>query len=169
MKYTSLAIGFLLAGWLVGPPAAFAEPPNSPAKPDPKGVEFFEAKIRPGLAEHCYACHSADARKNQKLKGGLLLDTRDGLLRGGDSGPAVVPGKPAEGTLPKALRHDGDVKMPPKGTLPDAVVADFEAWVKMGAPDPRDGKGGTTGKGIDLDAGRTVWAFQPTALHYLGG
>jgi hypothetical protein len=87
MKHSTLAIGVLLAGGLVGPPGAFAEPPDSPAKPDPKGVEFFEAKIRPVLAEHCYACHSADARKNQKLKGGLLVDTRDGLLRGGDSGP----------------------------------------------------------------------------------
>ena len=165
MKHTTLAIGFLLAGWLVGPPAALAAPPNSPAKPGPKGVEFFEKKIRPVLAEHCYACHSADARKNQKLKGGLLLDTRDGLLRGGDSGAALVPGKPAEGTLPKALRHDGDVKMPPKGKLPDAVVADFEAWVKMGAPDPRDGKAGTTGTGIDLDAGRKFWAFRPPRRH----
>ncbi len=163
MKHTTLALGVLLAGGLVGPPAALGRQPVPPAKPDSNGVEFFEAKIRPVLAEHCYACHSADARKNQKLKGGLLLDTRDGLLRGGDSGPAVVPGKPGEGTLLKALGNDGDVKMPPKGKLPDAVVKDFEAWVKMGAPDPRDGKAAAAG--IDVERGRQFWAFQPPRKH----
>ena len=85
---------------------------------DPAGIEFFEKKIRPVLAEHCYKCHSAEAEKAKKLKGGLLLDTRDGLRKGGDSGPAVVPGKPAESLLVKALRYDGDTQMPPKGKLP---------------------------------------------------
>jgi len=128
-------------------------------KPDAKGVEFFEKKIRPVLVEHCYKCHSAEANKT---KGGLALDTRAGLHEGGESGPAVVPGEPAKGTLLKALRHDGAVKMPnEQKKLSDAVVADFEAWVKMGAPDPRDGKSAAK-KGIDFVESRKHWAYQPS-------
>src|SRR5687767_9419227 len=104
---------------------------------DPDSADFFEAKIRPVLVAQCYSCHSAEADKKGKLKGGLLADTRDGLRKGGDAGPAVVPGKPGEGTLLKALRYHGDVQMPPKGKLPDAVVKDFEAWIRAGATDPR--------------------------------
>src|SRR5436190_15091670 len=100
------------------------------------GVEFFEKKVRPVLAEHCYGCHSEAAKKK---RGGLLLDTRQGARKGGDTGPAVVPGKPAESLLLKAIRHtDEALKMPPKGKLPDAVIADLEEWIKRGAPDPRD-------------------------------
>src|SRR4051812_29398234 len=76
-----------------------------PAAADP-GTDFFEKKIRPALAEHCLKCHSAEAAKAKKLKGGLLLDSRDGLRKGGDSGPAVVPGKPADSLLVKALKYD---------------------------------------------------------------
>ncbi len=124
------------------------------------GVEFFEKKIRPVLVEHCYQCHSADAKKNKKLKAGLLLDTRDSLLKGGDNGPAVVPGKVQEGSLLKALRHTDDTKMPPKGKLPDSVIADFDAWVKMGAPDPRTGQAPIGAKEIDWNQARQFWAFQ---------
>lgn len=99
------------------------------------GTQFFESKIRPVLAEHCYSCHSATAKK---IKGGLLLDTRPGWQKGGDSGPAIVPGHPEKSLLIKALHFGDDLKMPPKAKLPAAVIADFEAWVKMGAPDPRD-------------------------------
>src|SRR5205809_1021395 len=91
------------------------------------GTDFFESKIRPVLAEHCYRCHSTQARKQQ---GGLHLDTRDAIRKGGDSGPAVVPGKPDESLLLKAVRQtDPDLKMPPKGKLPDAVIADLEKWI----------------------------------------
>src|SRR6185295_7913248 len=94
-------------------------------------------KIRPALSQYCYKCHSAEAAK---LKGGLLLDTRDGLRAGGESGPALVPGEPDKSLLVKAIRHkDENLKMPPKEKLPDAVIADLEKWVAMGAPDPRDG------------------------------
>jgi hypothetical protein len=127
------------------------------------GVEFFEAKVRPVLIENCYGCHSAEADKKGKLKGGLLVDTRDGLRKGGDGGPAVVPGKPDEGTLLKALRYAGDVQMPPKGKLPDSVIADVEKWVKAGAEDPRTAgavvqKPAST---IDVAAGKKFWSFQP--------
>src|SRR5262245_23783192 len=90
------------------------------------GVQFFEQKIRPVLVKECYSCHSAEAKKP---KGGLLLDTKQGLLEGGDSGAAIVPGKPVESLLVKAIRHDG-LEMPPKGKLADEVVADFEKWVQ---------------------------------------
>src|SRR4051794_2594901 len=83
------------------------------ARADDAGVEFFEKKVRPVLVEQCYQCHSEAAKKR---KGGLVLDTRDGARKGGDAGPAVVPGKPAESLLLKAVRHiDPDLKMPPKG------------------------------------------------------
>src|SRR5215212_6769986 len=121
MNLRMLAVGVVLL--LRG--VAAAQPP------DAAGVEFFEKKIRPVLVQHCYACHSEEARKNKKLRGGLLLDTREGVLRGGDSGPALVPGKVKEGHLLAALRYDGDVTMPPSGRLSDEVVADFTRWVEF--------------------------------------
>jgi hypothetical protein len=122
------------------------------------GVDFFEAKVRPVLAEHCYSCHSRTAKKQ---RGGLLLDTREGLRTGGDSGPAIVPGKPHESMLIKAVRHTSDgLRMPPKGKLPDAVIADFETWVKLGAPDPRT-KTPAKSSEFDFAAARKHWAYQP--------
>src|SRR5690606_37866712 len=100
------------------------------------GVEFFEKKIRPVLVQHCYECHSSDAKK---LGGGLLLDSRQGVLKGGDSGSLVDAARPEESLLLKAIRYaDDSVQMPPQGKLPATVIADFEAWVKQGLPDPRD-------------------------------
>ena len=109
------------------------------AEPDPKAVEFFENKIRPVLVEQCLKCHSTEAEKERKLRGGLKLDTRvGGWEKGGDTGPAIVPGKPNEGTLLKSLKYtDPDLQMPPKGKLSDAVIKDFEKWIADGAIDPR--------------------------------
>ncbi len=102
--------------------------------PDREGFDFFEKRIRPVLAEHCYTCHSAQAKR---LKADLRLDTREGLLKGGASGPAIVPGQPEKSRLVRAIRHvDPDLAMP-KEKLPDEVIGDFEAWVRRGAPDPR--------------------------------
>ena len=107
-----------------------------PARADDPDITFFETKIRPVLVEHCYKCHSADAKKPG---GGLLLDSRDGVRKGGESGEAIEPGRPEDSLLIKAIRYDDEsIKMPPKGKLPASVVADIEAWVKNGAPDPRD-------------------------------
>jgi mono/diheme cytochrome c family protein len=120
-------------------------------------TEFFENKIRPVLSKHCYQCHSAEATK---VKGGLLLDTREGTLQGGDSGPAIVPGEAEKSLLIKAVRYtDPDLQMPPKGEkLSDAQIADLVAWVKMGAPDPRSGKV----QSLKLKAqGSDHWAFKP--------
>src|SRR5438105_3128766 len=100
------------------------------------GIEFFEKKIRPILADHCYQCHATGAKK---VRGGLLLDSRAAARRGGETGPALVPGDPDKSLLIKAVRYGDDgLKMPPKGKLPATAIADLEAWVKMGAPDPRD-------------------------------
>jgi hypothetical protein len=132
--------------------------------PDAKGIEFFEAKIRPVLVEQCYRCHSADAAKAKKLRGGLLLDTRAGLLKGGDSGPALVPGKAKESQLLAALHYDGDVKMPPTKKLSGETIADFAKWIEMGAPDPRQGDTAkVTGRTIDINEGKKFWAFRPLA------
>jgi len=136
--------------------------PVPAAAPADAGVEFFEKKVRPLLVQHCYSCHSTEARKQ---RGGLWLDTREGLRKGGDSGPALVPGKPEESLLLKAVRHAADVsKMPPKGKLPEASVADLEAWIKMGAPDPRLRPAGPVVSGSweeALKERRRWWSLQP--------
>lgn len=129
--------------------------------PDPQAIEFFEQKIRPVLVEQCYSCHSAEARTAKKLKGGLLLDTAAGVRQGGDSGPAIVAGKPGESLLIKALKYDG-LEMPPNSKLTDAVVADFVKWIELGAPDPRQGDADSKPKReINLEEGRQFWSFQP--------
>src|SRR5262249_12639372 len=106
------------------------------AEPMREQIDFFEKKIRPVLVEHCYKCHSAAAAK---LKGGLLPDSRDGLIKGGDSGPVLVPGDPAKSLLLQAIRYT-ELQMPPGGKLADSVAADFERWIRDGATDPRDAK-----------------------------
>ncbi len=123
------------------------------------GVEFFEARIRPVLVEKCYKCHSAAA---EKIKGKLVLDTREGVLAGGKTGPAVVAGDLDKSLLIRAIRYtDEDLQMPPKEQLPKAVVADFEAWVKMGAPDPRSGTGPAVAGAVGVvKSDRSFWSFQ---------
>jgi hypothetical protein len=127
----------------------------------PKGIEFFENKIRPVLSKYCYECHSAQAKK---VKGDLWLDTREGLLKGGASGPALQPGKAKESLLVKALEHDGETKMPPRAPkLSKEIIADFVKWIDMGAPDPRVGKTAAARRVIDIDQARTFWSFRPLA------
>jgi cytochrome c553 len=126
--------------------------------PDRAGIEFFEKHIRPVLVDHCYNCHSLGAEKG--VKGGLLLDTRDALLKGGDNGPAIVAGDPEKSLLIRAVRyHDENLQMPPKGKkLSDQQIEDLAAWVKMGAPDPRTGQPGTQNSKLETQA---HWAFKP--------
>lgn len=106
---------------------------NSAAADAEQGEQFFRSRIEPVLREHCYACHSHAARQ---MKGDLTLDARAGWETGGGSGPAIVPGQPAESLLLSALRYES-LQMPPQQQLPDTVIADFERWIQMGAPDPR--------------------------------
>ncbi|MDE0292711.1 MAG: DUF1549 domain-containing protein, partial [Bryobacterales bacterium] len=128
----------------------------------PQGEEFFEKKIRPVLASRCYLCHGADA---PQVQGGLLLDSRQGVLTGGNSGPAVKPGDPDRSLLLQALRYSGRLKMPPDGPLGPDVVRDFEAWIRMGAPDPRTGAAVETG--LLPDGSREHWSFQPPEMPQL--
>ncbi|WP_145055221.1 c-type cytochrome domain-containing protein [Lignipirellula cremea] len=104
-------------------------------------LTFFETKIRPVLVEHCFECHAAGAKI---VQGALRVDHRAGLLRGGDSGPAIVPKQAEQSLLLKALRYD-EFEMPPKGKLADSVIRDFEAWIAV-----------TT-----VSAGRSFVSFQP--------
>src|SRR5262249_56608532 len=118
----------------------------------------LEKKCRRVWAGLSYPCHSAQA---PKVKGGLLLDTRAGMRQGGDTGPAVVPGQVDKSLLLAALRYEGP-HMPPKGKLPAAVIADFEKWVAMGAPDPREtGATDSKSRAIDYDAARRHPAYPP--------
>ena len=131
-------------------------------------VEFFESKIRPVLAQRCYSCHNS---KMAAPKGDLVLDTKEGLLKGGVSGPVLVPGKPGESRLIKILSYtDTLVQMPPSGKLPDAVLADFTQWIASGAADPRVTEPAIASaspqyKGMSLEEGRKWWAFQPVVAH----
>ena len=109
---------------------AKTQPQNSDPV-SPKLAEFFESKIRPVLADRCFKCHGPD-----KQKGGLRLDSRGAIVRGGTSGPAIVLGKPGESLLIEALQQQGELKMPPDDKLPGEVVAQFKQWIELGAPWP---------------------------------
>ncbi len=139
---------------------AFALAADPAPQLDAKKVEFFETKIRPVLVEQCYKCHSETAAKEKKLKGGFKLDTKAGLLAGGETGVAMVPGKVDAGTLLSSLKYDGEVKMPPNGKLPAAVIKDFEKWIADGAVDPRTGEVAKA-VGIDIEKGKQFWSFVP--------
>jgi hypothetical protein len=135
-----------------------AAPKTGADAPSADQLAFFEKKIRPVLAQKCYQCHSVESGKS---KGGLLLDTRDGIRNGGDSGHAVVPGSLGDSLLLKAVRGEKKMEpMPPKEKLSPEVIADFEKWIAMGAPDPRDGKT-VVKRTISIEEGKKFWAFQP--------
>jgi hypothetical protein len=138
----------LLTGALAIPAAVL--PTATPQGRPPAPERFFEQKIRPVLTDTCLKCHGG-----QKVRGGLRLVTRAALLKGGEHGPALVPGDPERSLLIRALRYaHEDIKMPPGKPLPDAAVRDFVAWVKAGAPWPEN---------VTLSAGRAdaLWAFAP--------
>jgi mono/diheme cytochrome c family protein len=130
-------------------------------------VEFFEARIRPILAQECYECHS----ESGKQKGGLLLDSRPGWQAGGDSGEVIVPGNPAASLLVRSIRHEiEDLEMPKSGgTLEPEIIADFEKWILNGAVDPRDTAPSAEQIAEDTDWNSVLerrkqwWAFLPVA------
>jgi hypothetical protein len=127
------------------------------------GPEFFEKKIRPVLAEKCVSCHNSALKTPM---GGLRLDSAGGLRKGGDSGPAVVPGEPARSLLLQAIGYTRlDLKMPPTGKLSDDIIADFRHWIERGAEDPRAVTAGSSPASvppaIEWGAARRHWAFQP--------
>jgi hypothetical protein len=166
MKGIGKAAGVLAAAAFLAPAlraeitltqAAPAQAPAPAISPD--DLQFFETKIRPVLADNCYKCHSRDA---DKIKGGLMLDTREGMIHGGDTGPAIEPGKPEDSLIIDAISYnDADLQMPPKGAkLPDSVIADLTEWIRRGAPDPRSlvAKGSSESYG---GVGRQHWSFLP--------
>ncbi|WP_395751918.1 PSD1 and planctomycete cytochrome C domain-containing protein [Prosthecobacter sp.] len=132
------------------------------APADDARIAFFEKTVRPILVKRCYECHSVEAGKS---KGGLLIDSRDSILKGGDSGPALVAGDPDKSHIIESVRYQNqDLQMPPKGAMPAAEVKALEEWIKMGAPDPREAV--ISGKPsapriIDLKEGAKHWAFRP--------
>ena len=155
----------LLAGILCCVPYfARSQAQQNPPGITKEGLEFFEQKIRPVLVSQCYQCHSAQAKK---LAGGLRLDTRAGMLKGGASGePALLSGAPEKSLLIRAIRYaDPKLQMPMGGQLPAAVIKDFESWIKMGAPDPREAESTTVAAShaepYDFPVARKFWSFQP--------
>lgn len=139
--------------------ACFGLAISTSAEDEQAGIQFFEKHIRPVLIAKCYECHSSSSKD---LKGSLLLDTREGMRTGGDSGSAVVPGQLADSVLLEAIRWEG-LEMPPDEQLPAETIAKFEQWIRMGAPDPRDGKAALIRREIDFEKARRFWAYQPVA------
>ena len=128
-------------------------------------LEFFEKRVRPILAERCYECHAAGKNKE---KGGLRLDERAAILKGGDSGPAALAGEPGKGLLVEVVRYDPNgLQMPPTGKLPQREIDLLIEWVQRGLPHPVAADTVSERKGIDLVAGRKHWAFQPLAVQPL--
>jgi hypothetical protein len=152
---------FLAAIWMAGVATTLAASPH--AGPSAEQLQFFETRIRPVLSDRCYRCHSA---QSETLKAGLHLDSREGILKGGESGPAAVPGDPQSSLLIRAISYDDkDLRMPPRtGKLPDAQIADLTAWVRMGVPWPAETKLASIPAQRQLsinDSDRAYWAFQP--------
>ena len=127
------------------------------AADDQAGIQFFETHIRPVLVAKCYECHSSSSKEP---KGNLLLDSREGIRMGGESGKAVVPGDLEDSVLLEAIRWEG-LEMPPDEQLPAETIARFEQWIKMGAQDPRDEKSAPIRRQINFEKAREFWAFQP--------
>lgn len=154
----AICIGALLTE--MGSPARGEEPAATTTTPsaDPEGIEFFERRVRPLLVKHCYECHATTSKTPQ---GGLLLDQRSEILQGGDSGAAVVPGKPDESLLITAVRYGEMLQMPPAGRLTDREIADLVEWVQRGLPFPElPGSPTARPKRTAID-GRDHWAFRP--------
>ena len=130
------------------------------AADDPPAIEFFEKEVRPLLVRRCFECHGPEAKR---LEGGLLMNGHKSLLEGGDTGPAIEPGRPDESLLIDAITYEGDYEMPPKGKMPDEEIALLKKWVAMGAPWPESSSSGPDPREkFDLAARKqSHWAWQP--------
>ncbi|MEK0446372.1 MAG: hypothetical protein RLZZ399_1693 [Verrucomicrobiota bacterium] len=147
-KFTLRAISLALVG------SASASFGAATAQISPEQLQFFENKIRPIFANHCLECHSAE---KGKVKGGLNMDSREDVLKGGESGIVLKPGSPRESGLIRAVEWVDDLQMPPKKKLSDEQIAALKEWIAMGAPDPREGTG------IAKPSKKDHWAFQPVS------
>src|SRR5438128_6837573 len=150
MKCPTLAAGLLLAlpSLLPGQPS-----PPAPAA-NPNLVEFFETKVRPVLAEHCFSCHGP-----HKQRGDIRLDAREHLVKPRDEGPVLVPGQPEKSAMVRAIQHEGEIKMPPKGKLPQPAIENITTWIKLGAVWPA-----AKSAALSADAWKKHWAFQPVRM-----
>ena len=159
---------FILYSFILGTFSVWAEEDIQPDQLTPEQTEFFEAKVRPILAEHCYDCHSNQAKK---LKGKLFLDSKWGWATGGVGGPAIIPGDLIESMVIDAVKHTEELvdAMPPKYKIEDEEIAILEKWVLMGAPDPRpkvDPKDGLVEK-FDLQKRfQEHWSWRPIENPY---
>jgi mono/diheme cytochrome c family protein len=142
-----------LLGWAAAPPVTKRSVPSAEA------VAFFETHVRPMLVEHCVSCHGAKAQR-----GGLRVDSRAALLKGGDSGPALTPGEPAKSLMVKAVHRDGELKMPPKAkdALSPSAVANLETWIRAGATWPIEAASKPAASSI-AEARKTHWSFRPVS------
>lgn len=123
------------------------------------GVDYFEKRIRPLLEQRCLECHST---ARGKVKGGLDLDSKAGWEKGGDTGPAIIPGDAENSLLMRALHHtERDLEMPPDGKLPEPEIALLAEWIRRGAPDPRVAGAKATAQGMTVEQGREFWAWKP--------
>ena len=158
-----------LATLVIGLTLAIAGRSVEPVAVTPEQAAFFENNVRPVLAEQCFRCHSQEAKKKGKLKGGLYLDSLAGMLKGGDSGPAIVPAKPDDSLLVKGIRYtDNELEMPPKQKLSADDIATLTEWVAMGAPwpdfDPEAVAASEDEEPYDWEKFRTShWAFRPVS------
>ncbi|MFM7071911.1 MAG: DUF1553 domain-containing protein [Planctomycetota bacterium] len=153
----AVTLGVSLSPLAAGPTLA-ADPALAAGSDD---NEFFEKRIRPILAQRCWECHGGD---DSKRRGALRLDSREGVLEGGETGPAVVAGDPAASLLVEAIQfQSSQIEMPPSGKLPEREIADLVEWVRRGAPFPKAATVTNGKRGIDWEAGRRHWAFQPLA------
>lgn len=135
---------------------------ESPERPSPEQIEFFETRVRPLLAEHCFECHSSKAKK---VQGGLKLDSRDAALKGGDSGVGIVPGEPDRSTVIDAVRWKS-IEMPPKGKLAPQQIETLVKWVQLGAPWPNADDDPLASQPIAYDFERLRsehWAWKPVS------
>jgi hypothetical protein len=177
MSWRALAGGVALAGvavgWALGVGVSWSSQ-AAKAKTDAKPAaakaaagtavddEFFTKQVRPLLETHCFQCHSHGMKK---AKGGLVVDARASLLKGGESGPAIVPGHPEKSLLIKAISYqDDELRMPPKGKLPPPVIKVLSDWIKRGAPWPGGKESAHRTPGTISDEDRNWWAFQPVRV-----
>jgi mono/diheme cytochrome c family protein len=147
------ALSFTLLAGLVRPAAA------TDRQPDAAAFEFFESKVRPLLVTNCQGCHGPE-----KQKAGLRLDSREAILKGGETGPAIVPGDPEDSLLIEVIGYAGDTQMPPKGRLSDQEVRTLTEWVKHGAPWPESPRPVQAGASDVSESGTPEplhWAFRP--------
>jgi hypothetical protein len=157
------AAGFWTCAWFVGVTLAWATAAHGDDAVPFTGddLDFFEKRVRPILVARCYECHSAASKS---LQGGLQLDQRATLLAGGDSGPAVDPESPDSSRLLVAVRYDSEqIQMPPSGKIPDGEIAALAEWLRRGVPFPADHVEVQARANVDIEAGRSHWAFRPLA------